>query len=180
MPSSRSLLREYFGQVADLPCWHVTAEFGSWLSLHFGQPRLEVREANPNSRALALRRRAVHVVGDYLLWIEMGAWELHQSGCAAFHSEQSRAKLRRAAGCLDGQKVVAVRVSGRSTEITFDFGSVLRVNPTSGAEPDETLWHMYARDNCLSLSADGKFEYGPSTAPPAKRILVAGSVAYAA
>ena len=165
MATARTLIREYFSPLSDLPCWNTTSEFGSWLSLRFGQPRLDIREGNPGAKSDRLKRRRVVVEGDFLLWIEMGAWELVENQKRLFHSEQSRASLRRAAARLEGQKVSGVEIltAPLCTVFHFDLGSTVHVHPTKNAEPDEPLWHLYNQEYCLSLLANGKFQYGLSS-----------------
>ena len=162
MATTRALLREYFQPLEKLPCWNVTAEFGSWLSIRFGQPHLLVREGNPKSKLKGLRRRAVFVEGEFLLWIEMGSWRLLEDGKQLFHSEQARAYLRRAAARLDSQKLSRIELTlhPSKTVFAFDHGSELHVQPTEKAQPDEALWHMYGAGRCLSLLANGIFEHG--------------------
>ena len=164
MATTRALLREYFAPLATVPCWNATAEFGSWLSFRFGEPHLEIREGNPDSKLKSLRRRAVFVEGEFFLWVEMGAWQLFESGKLLFHSEQARKYLRRAAGHLDSQKLSRVELATDPTRTVFAFenGSELRVCPTMDSEPDEPLWHVYGAGKCLSLLADGTFEHGAS------------------
>jgi hypothetical protein len=182
MPNAQSLVREYFGPLRGLPCWHVTAEYGSWLSLRFGQPHLKIREADPRARVKTMQRRAVFVEGDFLLWVELGAWQLMHGAEVAFHSEQSRAYLRRAAARLDGQKLTHIKLSpGKpETEFTFDSGSTLVVRPADGAEPEESLWHVYSESKCLSLLAGGALEYGSTRRSVPRRVAEIGSVSYAA
>jgi hypothetical protein len=182
MPGSQSVLREYFRPVAALPCWHVTAEYGSWLSLRFGSPHLEIREGIPEARLKAMRSRAVSIEGDFLLWIELGAWELLQDGKSAFHSEQTRSYLRRAAARLDGQKLTQVKISDGvpETVFTFDFGSTLVVHPTHAAESADPLWHLYSDSRCLSLLASGELEYGPTRRAASRKAIHAGNISYAA
>ena len=100
MPTTKFLLREYFGPLAGLPCWNVKAEYGSRLSFNFGTPHLETREGNPDAKISSLKRRAVFVTGEFRLWVEMGAWEILENGKRIYHSDQSRAYLRRAASQL--------------------------------------------------------------------------------
>src|SRR5215213_4517459 len=168
MATPSSLLREYFGPLQGLLSWHGTAEFGTWLSLSFGQPRLTVREGKPQAVSKLLRRRRIFVEGDFLLWIEMGAWELFEDGRRLFHSGQSRRSLRRAAARLEAQRITRVEITADpvGTVFSFDLGSQLHVRPTEDAEPDEGLWHLYSSDRCLSLLANGTLTHGPLTDKP--------------
>lgn len=181
MATAGALIREYFGPLRRLPCWHVTAEYGSWLSLRFGRPRLDVREGNPKAKSERLRRRNVFVEGDFLLWVEMGAWDLLENGKRSFHSEQPRSYLRRAAASLESQKIVGVELDANptSTVLTFDFGSSLHIRPTDDAEPDEALWHLYSRKRCLTLLANGNLEHGLSANRKPRRA-TATALTYAA
>ena len=112
----------------------------------------------------SLKRRRVFVVGEFLLWVEMGAWELFEGGKRLFHSEQPRSYLRRAAARLDSQQLSLVELTCNpvSTVFIFDHGSRLHVRPTEEAAPDEPLWHIYAQGKCLSLLSNGTLEHGAS------------------
>jgi hypothetical protein len=178
MTTANALVREYFGPLDGLPCWHVTAEYGSWLSFRFGQPHLDVREGAPESKTKRLKRRRVFVEGTFLLWVEMGAWEILEDGKRLFHSEQSRRYLRRAAAHLEAQKVQQVTLVANpiSTVFSFDFGSELRIRPTEDAESDEPLWHLYTQKRCLSLLASGTLEHGLSANSKPRRIAARSTV----
>lgn len=158
---STSILRGYFRKVSGLPCWGVQSEFGTWLSLEFGEPRLDIKEAIPDSKFL--NRRRVFVKGPYSLWIEMGSWELYEKGSRPiFHSGQVRKQLRRAAARLSGQILIGISQSKRPvvTEFTFDHGYRLRVTAYYRARKDEPLWHLYTKRGVISLRMDGKLEHG--------------------
>lgn len=158
----QELLGHYFSPLNELPCWNATAEYGSWIRLQFGAPHLNIREGNPASTISSMKRRAVFVAGDFELWIEMGAWEMFENGKRVFHSEQPRNQLRRAAGRLNGQKLLKVElvVHPMATVFSFDEGSQLKVCATTDAKPDEPLWHVYSASNFLSLLASGTCEHG--------------------
>jgi hypothetical protein len=161
---SRSLIKRYFGKIAGQPCWHVTAEFGTWLSLNFGAPSLRVEGAVPDSDIPGFRRRRVFVDGEALLWIEMGAWELLMMGRRIHHSSQSRHQLRKAAAQLDGQKLLSVnlQVDPLATTFIFEEECELRVFVGPDLSSDDPLWHLYVGKGCISLIADGTLEYGQS------------------
>ena len=181
MPTTKSLLREYFEQLAGLPCWNVKAEYGSWLSLNFGTPHLETREGNPDAKIGSLKRRAVFVTGEFRVWVEMGAWEILENGKRIYHSDQSRAYLRRAASRLDSQKISVVALLGdeKTTVFSFDQGSQLHVRSVETADADEGQWHVYCHGNCLTLLANWTLEYGPSKGTK-RRQITANAAIYAA
>ncbi len=181
MPFPQNPVRRYFDRVAGQPCWHATAEYGSWLLLNFGQPKLNIREANPSSNSELMRRRNVVVEGDGLLWVEMGAWELREGRRRLFHSEQSRTYLRRAAARLDGQCLIRLEIQTvplRSV-FFFDHGSVLAVWAHESNEDGAPLWHIHGGRSCMSLLAGGQLEYGPAQGQSPRRT-AASSVACAA
>ena len=173
MVTADSIVRDYFKPLWQLPCWHVTAEYGTWLSFRFGEPHLSVREGNPEAKARSLQRRAVHVEGEFLLWVEMGAWTILEAGRRVYHSGQTRPSLRRAAARLDSQKIERVDVQAKplATIFSFDEGSRLRVYPAKDCDPDDPLWHLYGRSRCLTLLANGSLQYGSEKREP-RHILV--------
>jgi hypothetical protein len=159
-----SLFVDYFGQMSGLPCWDSSSEFGTWLSLRFGQPKVKVREGNPAGETERQRRRSVFVDGDFLLWFEMGKWEYFENGKRMYHSGQSRGYLRRVAVRLQSQCLSAVEVLELPSTVRFyfDMGGCVVVRATDDAEPDDPLWHIYAFERCLTLRANGTLEHGPS------------------
>lgn len=181
MSTAEQVVRRYFGSLADLPSWNATAEYGSWLSLSFGKPHVVVREANPRSRAKSFRRRRTFVQGDYFLWIEMGDWEYFERRKRLSSSRQRRTHLRRTAAMLEAQKLTRfeLKPTTRESVFTFDQGGLLRVWPARDAKPNEPLWHLYVKQNCLSFLADGTLEHGPGSSPNPKRVQ-ATAVKYAA
>jgi hypothetical protein len=170
--STTSLFRDYFGQLEGLPCWETSTEFGTWISLRFGNPTIRIREGNPDGETERQRRRRVYVEGEFLLWFEMGQWEFFENNKLKFHSGQSRAYLRRAANRLQSQCLASVEFLPDNTESKFEFdlGARLIVRPTADAEDDDSMWHLYTRDRCLTMLANGTLEHGPSRAKRRSRL----------
>jgi len=140
----------------------VTAEFGSWLTLHFGTPKLDVRDAVPTARSKALQRRAVFVEGQHRLWIDLCDWEIIEAGRRRFHSDQRRGELRRAADHLDGQVLQGFSLSLRPLRCTFRFdaGSTLVTQRYSRARQDDELWRFYSSRTYLGLRSDADLVFG--------------------
>jgi len=160
--TSSSALKRFFGPLSGLPAWGGLASWGTWLSLEFAQPRLEVREAMPTTGNPRLRRRHASVVGEHNLWLDMCHWEILDGARRRFHSEQSRHLLRRAAAHLDGQIVVALSISVRplTSEFHFDDGTRLIARRLPRADPDWELWHLYSPRNYLGLTSAGRLQVG--------------------
>jgi len=155
-----------------LPCWEASSEFGTWLSLRYGQPQIKVREGNPSGENERQRRRRVFVDGDFLLWVEMGEWEYFEHGKRKYHSGQSRTCLRRVAARLQSQCVSSVDVIELPATVRFEFdmGGCLVVRAEKNAEPDDSLWHIYAFGDCLTMRANGKLEYGESKSKRLRKV----------
>jgi hypothetical protein len=106
------VVRRLYGK----PCWGVKPGFGSFLTLEFGKPNLEVREPLVASKAAservrqALARRRVQVHGEWHLWIYCCHWEV-LSGNKRVGDSSSKTKIRRAAEFLNGQKLIGFAVS---------------------------------------------------------------------
>src|SRR5690349_21194900 len=79
---AQNLLRPLLGQLA----WHVRGGYGSFLTLEFGQPHIEIREPiNPSPDHSArvqrnLLRRRAFIVGDWHLWIQYCDWTISVPG----------------------------------------------------------------------------------------------------
>jgi len=172
MTTTLSLFRDYFGLMGSLPCWDASSEFGTWLSLSYGQPKVKVREGNPAGDTARQRRRRVTMEGDFLLWFEMGEWEYFEDGKRKYHSEQSRAYLRRVAARLQSQCLSSVAVLELPAVVRFEFdlGGTLLVRSSMDAEPGDPLWHLYAFDRCLTLRADGVLEHGRSASKNMRKV----------
>jgi len=181
IPTTSSLLREYFGPLRGLPCWQSKAEFGSWLALDFGQALVKVREGNPNAKSARLRKRHAYVNGEFFLWIEMGEWQYFDQGAYLFDSSQSRKQLRLAALALHSQCLARIGISGKTRETCFEFdlGGRLLVRPGADSEADDPMWHLYAKGYCITLRADGRLEYGESDARSSPEVIRVRSARYA-
>ena len=128
LPPLSELCKGLFGQ----PCWNVRQGHGSFLTLEFGQPRLEVREpleapgASPRVRQL-LARRQVTVGGGWHLWIYCCGWRLSQNGedLAWWSSVEEKVEV----GCreLDGQALREIVLSPDrgAARFRFDLGGIV-------------------------------------------------------
>jgi hypothetical protein len=155
------VLKRHLRRLSGLPAWGGSAFFGTWLSLQFGEPRLEIREPVANAGRFGRRRRA-SVVGQHHLWLDMCHWEIFEDSRRRFHSGQSRLLLLRAAAHLEGQILVGVSLSLRPllTEFEFDGGSRLVARRYPRAASDWELWHLYSPRSYLGLTSDARIHWG--------------------
>ncbi len=156
--TSLEIIRAAFAPLVDLPCWQVTAEYGSWLTFHFGTPRVYVNEPCEATR----HRRLAGVEGQYQLWIEMCDWIVFQDGSRLARSESDRETLRRTAATLEGQKLIGFSIATRpaSGDFVFDLGARLSIHSYDPFEADHGLWHLSTfrgRDACeiITFTAAG-------------------------
>ncbi len=79
-------LESAFSPIYGSPCWNVKPGHGSFLTLEFGQPRIEFHEprAVNYSRSLRLKqhhaRRRVIIHGEWYLWIYCCYWNFFSTG----------------------------------------------------------------------------------------------------
>jgi hypothetical protein len=159
---ARKLLEENFGALSGLPCWNVRQGYGSFLTLEFGQPHLEIREPNPDSPRASLRRRLVTLRGDYHLWIEQCDWSVTEHNEQLAHSESDPSVIAQALSNLDGAILRTVRVSPDRGESAFDFEFDMSVSLKRYADSvsDDPIWHLYCPDLVLSYLSSGQIQFG--------------------
>jgi len=164
---STTVLKRHLRRVSGSPCWGVTAEFGTYLTLKFGPPSLEIREARPDAKHKTFHRRRVFLNGQHKLWIDMSDWEILEGKRQRYHSGQGRAQLRLAANLIDGQILVGFSLALRPlrSTFTFDEGSRLITTRYRKAKPDWELWHLYSPRSYVGLRSDGNLKFGRLLGP---------------
>lgn len=160
------VVRRLYGK----PCWGVNPGFGSFLTLEFGKPNLEVRDPIVASKGAAaevrerLAHREVHVHGEWHLWIYCCDWEV-LSGSKCIGDSSTKAKIRRAVEFLNGQKLTRFSISPRKVNCAFEFdlGATLKTRPY---DKEGEQWLLYEPSHkVLSVRADGRYKYMRSDVP---------------
>jgi hypothetical protein len=153
----------------------VTHGHGSFITLEFGQPELQIIEPRIMARADAservrerLARRTVTVTGRWHLWIYCCNWSLTLNGKEAVHNESSDGDIKFATERLDGQKLLSVSrgETPGSWGFAFDLGGALITWPY-GDDPSYEQWFLFEREsgNVLSVREDGLCSYAPADTP---------------
>jgi hypothetical protein len=134
-------IRSAFVPIAGLPCWQAVGEFGTYLTFHFGTPKVVVTEPSEAIR----HRRLAGVEGQYVLRLEASQWVAFQDGGKVAHSESPREDVREAAARLQGQKLIVLTVCTQPAggEFVFDLGG--RVAYQVRGVEEETLWTFSTR-----------------------------------
>jgi len=163
-------IESVFKRIYGKPCWGVKPGFGSFLTLEFGKPHLEVREpivankaASPKVRE-ELARRGVYVHGEWHLWIYCCDWEV-LSGSKRIGDSSAKRKIRCAAEFLDGQELTRFSISPRKVSCVFEFdlGATLKTRPFDN---ESEQWFLYEPSHkFLSVRADGRYQYKRSDVP---------------
>ncbi len=130
-----------FAPLAGLPCWQAQGEFGTYLTFHFGSPKVDVMEPSEAIR----HRRLAGVDGQYVLRLEAYQWVAFQDGMKVAHSESPREVIRAAAARLQGQKliVLTVRTKPVGGEFVFDLGGRVAYQVRDAEEKE--LWTFKTR-----------------------------------
>jgi len=164
------IFEKAFRGIYGKPCWCVRPGYGSFLTMEFGTPRLEIREpiaASKGSYAKvrkALARRNVSLHGEWHLWIYCCDWEVLSKG-KRIASSSRRITKRRAAAVLNGQKLIRFSILPGKVLCTFEFdlGAILKARPF---DKKSEQWLLYGpRHSVLVVRADGRYKYQRSDAP---------------
>jgi hypothetical protein len=170
---------QLFALLYGLPCWNAKSGYGSFLTMEFGEPYLEVHEpriARPGASERvhkSLARRRVFVHGEWHLWIYCCEWHVYTGDTLMGDSDlqgSTKERIDLAAAELDSQRLTRVEVDphrGTST-FHFDLGSRLETWPY---EPNTKQWYLYQPDgNVLAYRSDGYYKQCPGDASPAAEV----------
>jgi hypothetical protein len=131
-----SIFHKVFREMYGKPCWNVKSGYGSFFTLEFGKPHLEVREPTVASKDASrkvrrlLARRNIFVHGEWHLRIASCAWEVLSNGKHVGNGSTKRS-MRRAADLLDGQKLIRFSFFPEKVWCVFEFD----LGATSGPFP---------------------------------------------
>jgi hypothetical protein len=146
------------------PAWGVHQGYGSFLTLEFGEPRLEISEPTK------LRsQRLVTVRGEWHLWIYCCGWDITQDGDRLANHEAEESSIRQATAQLDGQCLERLWLEPGTvvTHFEFDLGANLTTYPyDSDAEINEQWLLFEPSGNVLTVRTDNRFCYQPGDTPP--------------
>lgn len=164
-PIFDALFKEIYGK----PCWRVTPGHGSFLTLEFGDPHLEIREPmapredTPENVGEDLQSRRVFIHGDWHLWIYCCDWRvLREEKLVGDSSSDSR--IQQAADYLNGQKLIhfSIRLPRIECAFGFDLGARLETRPYD-RDSEQWLFFDQRTHKVLTLRADGRYSYHPSS-----------------
>lgn len=119
MAEQYKIIDRIFQPIYGLPCWNVKHGWGSFLTLEFGEPHLEIaepRELDETASTLArglFRRRRITLRGVWHLWIYCCDWYLYTTDQLIADSDPegtTKERIAPAARELDGQKLLEVRL----------------------------------------------------------------------
>lgn len=163
-----------FAPLYGLPCWNAKSGYGSFLTMEFGEPHLEIREprvAPPGAserlqRDLAQRR--VCVRGAWHLWIYDCEWHVYTGDTLIGDSDlqgTTKERINLAAAELNGQKLTRVTIDPQrgASVFHFDLGSRLETQPDG---PNTKQWYLYQPDgNVLTYRSDGSYKQSSDATP---------------
>jgi hypothetical protein len=162
-----------FDPVLGLHAWLVQRGYGSFVTMEFGEPTVEIGEPKllpvhiDGAPAISMQRTA-HVRGQWHLWITYCRWTVTLDGTQLAHSESRGITINRALHVLNGQALTGVHVDPMdgSSRFAFDLGSTVTTRPEPpGTYDDEpvTQWCLYQwRPNgqVLEVRGDGQYSVG--------------------
>jgi hypothetical protein len=159
-----------FERLLGKPCWDVKPGQGSFLTLEFGKPHLEVREPIAVGKGVServgkhLARRRVYVHGAWHLWIYSCDWEVNCKGKRVGDSS-TKLSARRAADFVNGRKLIRFSILQRKVQSTFVFehGVTLKTFPYDKRGEQWLIFDPSCK--VLVLRADGRYKYVRSDRP---------------
>jgi hypothetical protein len=166
--------KRVFKRLLGKPCWDVRPGYGSFLTLEFGRPHLEIHEPIAARKGVSakvrerLARRHVRTYGEWHLWIKCCDWEVHFKGKRVGDSS-TKLGIRRAADFLNGQKLIQFSLASRKVQsiFVFDLGATLKISPYDKSSGEQ--WLLFEpSQKVLTLRADGRYRHIRSDLPADK------------
>jgi len=122
--------------IIGLLVWSVKRGHGSFLTMEFGNPNLEVREPVVSSLSAmpkvteALARRHVSIKGTWHFWVQDAVWGV-SVGSKKCRYDSDNKVVDDVLKNLDGQRLIAINVADGTRELVLDFdlGGVLDISP---------------------------------------------------
>jgi hypothetical protein len=162
-------IADFVRPVLGRPSWLVKRGHGSFVTMEFGSPEVDVREPRLmpvfiEGAPAKTNQRYSFVGGEWHLWIYCCEWSLMLDGVQLAHCESDDVTMSRALHVLNGQALTEVDMEpadGR-TRFTFDLGCSLFTLPAEAGvyenEPVEQ-WYLYARSGLvLAVRGDGSYK----------------------
>ncbi len=143
------IVKTLLGQLA----WHVERGHGSFITMQFGDPVLEVREPKVGkkvdsekvTRLLACRK--VSVLGAFHLWVQYADWEIICQKRLIAHSKIKKLDLDSGLKILDGQRLLSVSSENARSSVVFKFDLESELIVTYGSyEESQPLVSFYDRN----------------------------------
>ena len=126
-----------FADIVGKNVWQVNRGIGSFLTMEFGLPRLEIREPKPKNELRSevskkiLTRRRITVLGEWHLWLQCTSWSMTFEDDPGVNGDSSPADIDNGIRSLDGQKLEMIALRDHATKFVmkFDLGALLKVFP---------------------------------------------------
>ncbi|HYD51450.1 MAG TPA: hypothetical protein VEA99_02440 [Gemmatimonadaceae bacterium] len=183
MPASAptSLADGFFDPLIGLPAWMVRRGHGSFITMEFGEPHLQIGQVEEKRLHIAgaperAAGRFTKFGGRWHLWVYCCDWHLELDGVELAHNETDDVTMNRALGFLDGQQLHEVHINpaDAATTFTFDLGCILHTRPAPPGlykDPPVEQWFLYEWDgDVLVVREDGTFTHGPGSLRSADEI----------
>ena len=168
---SDAIFDRIFKMLYGKPCWNVKPGYGSFLTLEFGKPHLQIhepRKPRPDASLTVgslLSRRHIRIHGDWHLWIYCCEWSVSLAWRIVGDSS-STLRIKRAANVLDGQKLISAVIIPRGSRSVFEFdlGGLLETNPY---DRKSEQWMLFEPSGyVLTYRADKRYSHSRSSTTP--------------
>lgn len=156
------IIHESFNHIINQHAWNVDKGHGSFLTLEFGTPEIEIKDPKTwESLPYPLNEyptRETSIHGRYHLWIYCCNWIINVGGKQIANDESSDELIQNATTFINGQKLISVQIdiNKATTKFKFDLGGELLTfnnNYESGIE----MWMFFMPDKTLTFNNKGEF-----------------------
>lgn len=148
----KSLFRPLLGQIA----WSARRGYGTFISLQFGKPHLEVREPRPRKSGRSKRvndllaRRNAGPRGQWDVWIAWAYWEIKTKNGSCKYDYEEDLKVDQVLAGIDGQKLIGVDFNNNRLSLTLKFDQGGRIKiwlPSVLDHRGDLIWMLKFNDH---------------------------------
>jgi hypothetical protein len=158
-------VQEAFHPIIGKPAWQVKCGHGSFITLEFGDPELEILEpkmvefSESEKIKKEFSKRRIYIKGQWQLWLQYCNWKITTRSNLFANNDSNHDTINNCLNEVGGQILQSVEENESSAgiQLKFDLGACIDISP-SPHFIDDIQWEISNPDKTTySYMSDGRF-----------------------